>query len=119
ENRCGPVSDLPGSGLVHDVLHCLVERAAAKSTPGASAAQTAPFHSFRRATVVPLNLSRSHRPMPSTVCGSGPRPPSVYCHIVHAAQFGGTTAVGPYCASQNQQFASTGSVRVPSSSLMK
>jgi len=59
---------------------------------------------------LPLYVSRSHAPIPSTVCGSGPFLPSVYCHIVHFFQAGGITALGPYCAIHSQQLTSTGSV---------
>jgi hypothetical protein len=75
-------------------------------------------HNFLSCASLPLNLSRSQRPIPLTVCGVGPRAPSVYCHIVQVFQFLGTTGVGPYCASQNQHSARTGSVLVPSSCLM-
>src|SRR6266480_7808263 len=41
-----------------------------------------PPHNFLSCALLPLNLSRSQRPIPLTVCGLGPRAPSVYCHIV-------------------------------------
>src|SRR6266480_1996452 len=75
-------------------------------------------HNFLSCTSLPLNLSRSQRPIPLTVCGLGPRAPSVYCHIVQVFQFLGTTGVGPYCASQNQHSAKIGSALVPSNCLM-
>src|SRR4029453_14766618 len=75
-------------------------------------------HNFLSCASLPLNLSRLHRPIPLTVCGLGPRAPSVYCHIVQVFQFLGTTGVGPYCASQNQNSAKIGSGLVPRNSLM-
>src|SRR5713101_3347274 len=71
---------------------------------------------LRNISASPLNLSRSQRPTPSTERGSGPSPPSVYCHSIHLSQLTGTTAVGPYCASQNQHCDSTGSWVLPRSS---
>src|SRR5262245_22248565 len=77
-----------------------------------------PVQSFRNPSSSPLNLSRSQRPIPATLWGSGPTAPSVYCHIVQVSQLGGITAVGPYWANQNQQFARMGSLLTPRSSLM-
>src|SRR5262249_8285271 len=73
---------------------------------------------LRFAAVEFVDLSRSQPRIPLTVCGLGPRAPSVYCHIVQVFQFLGTTGVGPYCASQNQHSAKIGSVLVPSNCLM-
>src|SRR5256885_482454 len=75
-------------------------------------------HSLRSCASVPLNLSRSQRPIPATLCGVGPIAPSVYCHMVQVSQLIGTTGVGPYCANQNQQLGSTGSLLLPSSCFM-
>jgi hypothetical protein len=67
---------------------------------------------------VPLKMSRSQAPIPLTLWGSGPTPPSVYCHNVNLPKQGGTTGVGPYWASQNQQFLRTGSIVDPKARLM-
>src|SRR6476661_7203315 len=72
-----------------------------------------------KASGSPLNLSLSQAPMPGTVCGCGPAFPSVYCHNVHVGQFGGTTAFGPYCASQKKHCDKIGSLLFPSCCLMR
>src|SRR5262249_42095554 len=60
---------------------------------------------------LPLNWFRSHKPTPSTRCGSGPCTPSVYCQNVHVRKVAGMfSGFGPlYCAIHKKQLDKTGS----------